>query len=916
MSTTSKYIFLKTHKLPIIIVYIFILLIFFSYTSFSVYKDEHAKIDTNLKDGATALTYLIDPETLEQIYFNNIPEEIYITFAKKLSSYAEKQNLAYIYAIYEKNEKLYFLISSDLDEAYKDNTFTKPNDLYESESTELLRTLRDKISTYAFDTDPWGSFRSYHEPFELPNGITLAVGADIYLSELNSRIITRILNTTGIAIISCFLLMLPVLFIGYLMRLRSKQLETQNNALRQLEENSYINVADLKATTMRISTTTANILYASRVGIWIEKNDSLVSLSIYDSNNKILSDEYIIESSKYKKIIELLHDNNTVISNIYSDKNVNVDLSDLPFRYVDEKTRAVLITPFFLEGKLSGIITVVHTSPYREWTIEEQTFCKSIANLVAVAIEAHERLQGQRRISTLMSNLPGIAFRSRTESTNPVTMEFVSEGVLGVTGYLAADFISNNTLNFFDIVHPDDAVKLTTTYKNNKNKGNLIENTFRIIRKDGAIRWLWERSRVVEIDRMDSHNCYIIEGFYSDITDQQLLKKAEMANKAKGEFLASMSHEIRTPMNGILGLSYLALKDASLPPKLKDYFLKIHGLSENLLGIINEILDFSKIEEGMLKIECISFYLDDVISNVKNALLLKAGEKGFPLLFFIDSNVPGTLIGDPLRLGQILINLGSNAVKFTQNGEVTLSINIERDDIEHVLLHFSVKDTGIGMTEEQLKVIFDSYSQAEQSTTRKYGGTGLGLSISKRLVEFMNGTIWVESELGEGSTFHFTALFGKKQIEATDATEEDVLTGSILMLEDVEALSNIKILLVEDNDINQEIACAFLNNLGIENIDIAPNGAEAVEAVAANHYDLILMDISMPVMDGFEATHRIRALSKVGADKLPIIAMTANAMNEDRERCIDAGMNDFITKPIDPNKLRDTISIWIKKIIG
>ncbi len=520
---------------------------------------------------------------------------------------------------------------------------------------------------------------------------------------------------------------------------------------------------------------------------------------------------------------------------------------------------------------------------------------------------------------------------------------------------------------------------------------------------------------------------------------------AEAATKAKSDFLANMSHEIRTPMNAIIGMSHLASK-TDLTPKQYDYISKIQLSANSLLGIINDILDFSKIEAGKLDMESSKFQLEDVLDNLANLIGIKAEEKGLDLLFNLEKGVPTALIGDPLRLGQILINLCNNAVKFSDRGAVIVSISSVEKKNDKVKLNFSVQDSGIGLTEEQKNKLFQSFSQADTSITRKYGGTGLGLSISKKLCEMMGGEILVKSVLGKGSTFSFTAFFGlhaakslplipspdlrgkkvlivddnqasreilqsmlesmsftvSQSVSGEEAIEdimgadkkgkpfelvymdwqmpgmngiatsrkiralslsrqpriimvtaygrEDIINQSAnLKLEgflvkpvnrsllfdttmaafgrektkeydmksdktkEFKALKDImgaRILLAEDNEINQQVAREILEQGGLV-VEIANNGREVLEISEKHHYDAILMDIQMPEIDGIEATRIIRSRDSE-ASKIPIIAMTAHAMAKDREKSIDAGMNDHITKPITPDELFAALAKWIK----
>ena len=382
---------------------------------------------------------------------------------------------------------------------------------------------------------------------------------------------------------------------------------------------------------------------------------------------------------------------------------------------------------------------------------------------------------------------------------------------------------------------------------------------------------------------------------------------AEAANRAKSTFLANMSHELRTPMNGILGMTHMALRYTD-DPKLKDRLGKVIQSSHHLLAVINNILDISKIEAEHLTLEATSFYFGEVLENLFRLVSHKAVDKQIKLRVDLAPEVPGMkLLGDPLRLGQILINLTGNAIKFTDHGSIIVRARLLEDTPEGVLLRIEVADTGIGITTEQQQRLFTAFEQADGSMTRKYGGSGLGLAISKRLVEIMGGEIGVTSTPGQGSTFWLTLRLVKSSELVQPAPAISEVSAYERLLNEY---LGTRLLLAEDEPISQEVSRGLLEDAGLV-VDLAEDGLQALDLAKQNSYALILMDMQMPHMNGIDATKAIRALP--GYEQKPIVAITANAFDEDCRLCLRAGMNDHIAKPVDPDKLYEILLKWLSR---
>jgi PAS domain S-box-containing protein len=461
--------------------------------------------------------------------------------------------------------------------------------------------------------------------------------------------------------------------------------------------------------------------------------------------------------------------------------------------------------------------------------------------------------------------------------------------------------------------HPDHVERVVEKITRCFQHGEVWDDTFPLRGRDGEYRWFLSRAVPIR-DAEGTVSRWF--GTHTDVTENKLLEadlavardQALESARLKSEFLANMSHEIRTPMNGIIGMTELVL-ETELDREQRNYLGMAHSSALSLLGLINDILDFSKIEAGKLELEAVSFSLRECISTALKPLGIRAGKKELDLSAEILPEVPDHLIGDPTRLRQVLINLADNAIKFTERGEVMLRVAVESHMDETHLLHFTVRDTGVGIPPDKQSAIFEAFAQADGSTTRHYGGTGLGLAIVSQIVQHMGGRIWVESVMGEGATFHFTAEVGVGLLPIQPPQLNGNGAGKSEPQKEEKCL---RILLAEDNVINCALATGILRKRGHALVHAA-NGREALEAASAAIFDLIFMDVQMPEMDGFEATRHIREMEQAsGRERTPIVAMTAHAMTGDRERCLAAGMDDYLSKPL----VRAELTALLAKIVG
>jgi PAS domain S-box-containing protein len=558
-----------------------------------------------------------------------------------------------------------------------------------------------------------------------------------------------------------------------------------------------------------------------------------------------------------------------------------------------------------------------------------------INRMLAGVVESRRALtKSEARFRTLAENLPDVVSRYDRQ----LRYVFVNRRIEDITGIPADNFMGRTDR---ELSMPEDLVgywkdvlrrvfdtrqETTLEFVYPSAKGSLYFESRLMpeLAADGTVqtvlainRDITDRKRTEEALR--ETNLQLEE---ATARANQMAVLANLASSAKSEFLANMSHEIRTPMNGIVGMTSLLL-DTELTREQREYADIARSSANSLLVIINDILDFSKIEAGKVDLEIVDFDLEVLLDELSDLVAFKAREKALEYVCVVEPRVPSLLKGDPGRLRQVLVNLIGNAIKFTGKGKVSVTVGLEDEEARRARMRFEVKDTGIGISEEKLGLLFQPFTQADASITRKYGGTGLGLSISKKLVSLMGGAIDARSVEGAGSTFGFTAVFEKR----TERNRpHDYLTAALGLKQDSPAREaqpvmtqpapdesprrKRRILIAEDNATNQKVAAGILKKLGYR-ADMAANGLEAVRLLETAPYDLVFMDVQMPEMDGLEATETIRRRENKSGGHIPIVAMTAYALKGDDARCLQAGMDDYIPKPIAPRAVAAKLEKWL-----
>ncbi len=645
--------------------------------------------------------------------------------------------------------------------------------------------------------------------------------------------------------------------------------------------------------------------------------------------------DYKTISQKYRWIIgnDTLNENNINLQNLphpYFEELLDPLINNKIYKTIVRKVKneslknklqsvevtSLILFPIFVKNNFHGFLGFDDTQEERIWSEDEVNILQILAQNIAASIERitneiaiHE---SEEKFRLLANNIPGTVYLSKYDEF--ATKIYINDEIEKLTGYPKSDFL-NNKISYIDLIHPEDKEQTLLGEKKAIQKGIQIHLIYRIFHKNKKIVWVEEFGDTIYKDGKIA----FIEGIFIDITERKQTETfikakelAEAANKAKSEFLANMSHEIRTPLNGIIGFTHLLMK-TNLGRTQEKYMTTINQSANSLLDIINDILDFSKIEAGKLDLFIENHDLNEVLSQIIDLILYESNQKKLNLELHIASDVPKYFWTDIVRLKQILINLLANAVKFTEKGTIKLAVSVlTKNDENNTTIRFAVIDSGIGILEKNKKKIFQAFSQEDSSTTRKFGGTGLGLTISNQLLALMDSHLQLESNVNIGSTFYFDLKLKTSNINIKKENiepEKSIVKDPFFKINKNQR--KLKIMIVEDNTINMLLLKTIIKNLFSDTtIYEILNGRDAVEQFEIIQPDIIFMDIQMPIMNGYEATKAIRTLNT--GDTIPIIAITAGTEKEEKEKCINSGMNDYIPKPILKGVIEETILKWVK----
>jgi PAS domain S-box-containing protein len=613
----------------------------------------------------------------------------------------------------------------------------------------------------------------------------------------------------------------------------------------------------------------------------------------------------------FEELLDPLLENKTYSACV--SRIANKSLKD---KLVNVGVKSLILFPIFVKDKFHGFLGFDDTNEERIWNEDEVNILQTLARNISSAIEQIDSetiiYESEEKFRLLASNIPGTVYLAENDET--YTKIYLNDEIEKLTGYDKNLFLTNQLL-FTDLIHPDDAFDTMSEIR-----GNLLQNqgfhlAFRIIRKDQKIVWVEEFADVI----IKNDKIAYIEGIMFDITQRKKADEAikgrdyaEAANRAKSEFLANMSHEIRTPLNGIIGFTDLLMK-TKLEEIQQKHMNTVNQSAHTLLEIVNDILDFSKIEAGKLDLYIEKHHVRELLKEITDLILYEANQKNLDLELNVQSDIPVYFWTDTVRLKQILINLLANAVKFTEKGVIKLNVTlIKQVSSNKARIRFAVIDSGIGIQEKNKSKIFKAFSQEDNSTTKKFGGTGLGLTISNKLLALMKSRLQLESEVGIGSTFYF-----ELDLKTTNETDFNInlfqqtnFSNNLDLFQTNEQLHNLKVMLVEDNKINMLLLKTIISNLLVNPIIYeVPDGLAAVSEFEAINPNIIFMDIQMPKMNGYQATTEIRK-SSLGKNT-PIIAITAGTEKEEKNKCLEVGMNDYISKPIVKGVIEETFLKWM-----